>query len=594
MDQAARVQRLRVHAPPGSIEPVRRRVSHWLAAQTPTRLGLPPEAIVLLKSLRADWSALNPDDPADLLGRRMRAAARPALGAPLGAGCELVWFANEAELLSCLARDGLRGTLAQRWWWRTWLGPRLSEAGNEAVLRAWSASARAIPAAMSQLEASGEALAWLRHVGAADRLRLLDALMREHPIAASACDWLRHAVGHTPSSGGRPPWDGAQIEGTDSSSPSGSAPPSPRTRNRSGPEPALTSADGCAVLRDLCTLLHTRPHQGLDAQGLLAALQTRGNATRRADTGDADRHEAFEAPGPTGHGSPTTAASEDEPAWHPGSASAHDRPPHASPRDRIAHPRLRLLHADEVEGGVPARGRTSDTPPGLGPHAAAGDTGLAPLADGPSGPARVRSNAPQPAHAPAEWARAGGGNASSAHGGVFFLLNVALSWGLYGDFTRPRHSLLKASPWQFLHAAGIGLLGRRFAADPLASWLRAQTPFVRPQPASVLGSAPHDLLPPAEARWLRAAPPSPSPRANELSCWLPLLRQRLALAVNQVEAEALTTCLSLPARIERRGERVDVRFSLHQLPLAVRLAGLDRDPGWVPASGCDIRFHFEA
>jgi hypothetical protein len=33
---------------------------------------------------------------------------------------------------------------------------------------------------------------------------------------------------------------------------------------------------------------------------------------------------------------------------------------------------------------------------------------------------------------------------------------------------------------------------------------------------------------------------------------------------------------------------------LHHLPLSIRLAGLDRNPGWVPASGCDIRFHFEA
>ena len=28
------------------------------------------------------------------------------------------------------------------------------------------------------------------------------------------------------------------------------------------------------------------------------------------------------------------------------------------------------------------------------------------------------------------------------------------------------------------------------------------------------------------------------------------------------------------------------------LPLAVRFAGLDRDPGWIPAAGCDVRFHF--
>lgn len=193
------------------------------------------------------------------------------------------------------------------------------------------------------------------------------------------------------------------------------------------------------------------------------------------------------------------------------------------------------------------------------------------------------------------------------HGGVFFLLNVALAWELYGDFTRPRHALLGVSPWQFLHAAGIALSGHAFTIDPIAGWLRAQAPFARPRSATALGAAPVDLLPEAEARRLQSpeahtpiggtasAPQRPGRRAdNELSCWWPLLRQRLCLALNLPESEAIATCLRLPARIERRSERVDVVFALHHLPLAVRLAGLDRNPGWVPASGCDVRFHFEA
>lgn len=593
MDQAARVQRLRVHAPPGSIEPVRRRVSHWLAAQTPNRLGLPAEAIVLIKSLRADWSALSPNDPADLLGRRMQSAVRPALGAPLGAGCELVWFANEAELLGCLARDGLHGTLAQRWWWRTWLGPRLSEAGDEAVLRAWIASARAIPAAMSQLEASGDALAWSRQLGETGRLRLLDALMREHPIAASACDWLRQGVGHTAPSAGLPQGDGTQVGDTDSSRPSrhghGSSPPPRRA------SPGALATDGAALLRDLCTLLHTRPHEGLDAHQLHEALRAGHNVPSRGRNRPPQFADASERIESTDDAAPGAPAANDGAHRTPGGASAEDRGSRGTAGDRFTHPRLRLLAPDDVTGARSAqRPHTDDTPSALPRHTAGKDAELPVPVDADSVPARKRAIASTPESTERDTLPSGRSGTASAHGGVFFLLNVALGWGLYGDFTRPRHSLLKASPWQFLHAAGIGLLGRRFAADPLASWLRAQTPFVRLRAASVLDAAPHDLLPPAEARWLRAAPPSPSPRANELSCWLPLLRQRLALAVNQVEAEALTTCLSLPARIERRGERVDVRFSLHQLPLAVRLAGLDRDPGWVPASGCDIRFHFEA
>lgn len=203
----------------------------------------------------------------------------------------------------------------------------------------------------------------------------------------------------------------------------------------------------------------------------------------------------------------------------------------------------------------------------------------------------------------------------TAHGGVFFLINVALAWELYGDFTRPRHALLSVSPWQFLHAAAFALLGRPFATDPLAGWLRAQAPFSRPRPAAALAGSPLSLLPDAEANRLQAATAdtcadatarfphrirhtTTAPRStgpdDELRTWWPLLRQRLSLALNLPEPEAIATCLNLPARVERRGERVDVSLSLHLLPLSIRLAGLDRDPGWLPASGCDIRFHFEA
>ena len=51
--------------------------------------------------------------------------------------------------------------------------------------------------------------------------------------------------------------------------------------------------------------------------------------------------------------------------------------------------------------------------------------------------------------------------------------------------------------------------------------------------------------------------------------------------------------LGLPAKLQDAGERLDLYFSLAELPLAVRLSGLDRDPGWIPTAGCDVRFHFD-
>jgi len=47
------------------------------------------------------------------------------------------------------------------------------------------------------------------------------------------------------------------------------------------------------------------------------------------------------------------------------------------------------------------------------------------------------------------------------------------------------------------------------------------------------------------------------------------------------------------ARIRVTETHLDVRFTLARLPIQVRLAGLDRNPGWVPAAGRFIAFHYD-
>jgi hypothetical protein len=48
-----------------------------------------------------------------------------------------------------------------------------------------------------------------------------------------------------------------------------------------------------------------------------------------------------------------------------------------------------------------------------------------------------------------------------------------------------------------------------------------------------------------------------------------------------------------PARVYLTESHLDVSFSLTDLPVAVRLSGLDRDPGWVPAAGRYVTFRYE-
>ena len=72
------------------------------------------------------------------------------------------------------------------------------------------------------------------------------------------------------------------------------------------------------------------------------------------------------------------------------------------------------------------------------------------------------------------------------------------------------------------------------------------------------------------------------------------LRARLERALGIRSADELTAMLfTRAARVEVTPARLDAFFSLAELPVEIRLAGLDRDPGWVPAAGRAIAFHYE-
>lgn len=38
---------------------------------------------------------------------------------------------------------------------------------------------------------------------------------------------------------------------------------------------------------------------------------------------------------------------------------------------------------------------------------------------------------------------------------------------------------------------------------------------------------------------------------------------------------------------------LDVSFSLAVHPIEIRMSGLDRNPGWIPAAGLHVAFHFD-
>lgn len=88
----------------------------------------------------------------------------------------------------------------------------------------------------------------------------------------------------------------------------------------------------------------------------------------------------------------------------------------------------------------------------------------------------------------------------------------------------------------------------------------------------------------------------PAPLARWLGWVTGYVRARLALALGpgfgSPRTEMARRLLLAPARLRLTAANVEVHLSLDSLPVEIRLAGLDRDPGWVPAAGRFIRFLF--
>ncbi len=75
---------------------------------------------------------------------------------------------------------------------------------------------------------------------------------------------------------------------------------------------------------------------------------------------------------------------------------------------------------------------------------------------------------------------------------------------------------------------------------------------------------------------------------------LPYVNARLRRALGVGESvEAARLVCEQEARVSVTETRLDVTFALERLPVEVRLSGLDRNPGWVPAAGRYVAFDYE-
>ena len=478
------------------------------------------------------------------------AAARPAHG-PVGAANAAVWFADEAELLACLAKDLLHGQ-AQTWWWAALLGPVVDTA---ALQRRWLAQAEAAPAALRQLSAQG----------------LAGAVLGSWPAAFCHQLAARLAALH-----GVPAWPPATAVGAAAAEPGGPVLPGSVDLAR----PASTAA--WLALLAQCPGLHrlARPQQQLWAlatwlawapaqasqaggvAGLPAALdslQTQpaaaGSSVASAITAGARHQQDNRA-----------ATQAKQPATAPMRLGAQNHPTGPTARgDGAAQPLAPPVAAAALlarPGPAPNRRPAAPTQASADPQT---PTNL-PARQAPAHPPWPASLA-RPARAQL--------SARSPHAGLVYALRLALQLGLYGDFTQPRRPGIALPPADWLALLGLRLFGPEFQQDALWPLLAAWAGRTAGQAPGQGFSAPQGqaVQPWLDAQWR--------------GC------QRLARQALPGRRLALRWLAQRPGRWALSSSRLDAHFDLAAHPLAIRQAGLDRDPGWLPAAGLAVWLHFD-
>jgi hypothetical protein len=178
---------------------------------------------------------------------------------------------------------------------------------------------------------------------------------------------------------------------------------------------------------------------------------------------------------------------------------------------------------------------------------------------------------------------------------------------LPGAFEASHGLASRTGAWGTLEALGRGLLGRQhdaLANDPL--WA-----LVRTLDGRAGQTPPRDIVPTGDAsvweRWPATSRPTPHASAElapsvravlppELARWTASAAPRVAQWL--ADALALDPVDLAPSLLQRRGTihatrtHVDLVLPLGSATLPVRRCGLDCNPGWVPALGRVVLFHY--
>ncbi|MFN7765710.1 MAG: hypothetical protein ACK5UC_00745, partial [Planctomycetaceae bacterium] len=431
----------------------RQRVQRGLERIDWSSLGLDPQAILLVRRLTLPLTPSSPhvaaappwtDRTHQLLCELVRQAPRPAFES-VAATAAAVRFANLRELLVTLGRDLVAGTVDRHWWWRGGLAIRDARGFAQRLC----AEPELVPAICSDLDQLHCLAPLLALLPSAELVELGRRATRAHGIGWDPTDApsAHPAVARpTPATGPLASPATGPLASPAAASPGGdpSDPPRPHPSDASPDAPWQRllpdwSRHSLAPLHELwgafLVLLHRAPRfvrEPAFRQSLAVWLDRPPSSRASAETNDAASPSVGNFAGNL-----------------PGAERAH-QPISTNAASRVSPPHSRMAAEAQIDRHADPRGAAVGSPSPLAEPADRSPTG-----NGPPAPHIAAVAEP------------------TALGGVFFLLNVALSLGLYGDFTQPQSDEPELSPWEWLDLiARARFWSADTAADPVWECLR--------------------------------------------------------------------------------------------------------------------------